>query len=302
MAETLTEAGYEIREIICRANGASLARARKLARKLHARACTARQAHLSTEVVWLFVPDASIKAAVIELSHCDWSRKLAFHASGVLPSDALQILRQRGASVASVHPLMTFVSGSRPQIKGTTFAIEGDAEAVLVAASIVRDLEGDILRIRKQNKTAYHAFATMICPLLVSLVAAAEDVASRAGLSSSEARRRMMPIIRQTLSNVEKLGPAGSFSGPLVRGDIETVRQHLTALFRRPAAKETYVALALAALQYLPNRNRKEMENLLQKNSAISSRRLRLRAVNPKERKHIRKERYGAGEYINSPQ
>ena len=133
---------------------------------------------------------------------------------------------------------MTFVKGSVPELTGVPFAIEGDAAAVRVARTVVRNLGGKPVAIRKQDKVAYHAFATMICPLLVSLLAASEKAAALAGMSAAESRRRMLPIIRQTLRNYEKLGPARAFSGPIVRGDVETIRAHLKALAKSPSAKK----------------------------------------------------------------
>jgi predicted short-subunit dehydrogenase-like oxidoreductase (DUF2520 family) len=209
------------------------------------------------------VPDSQIAAAAADLLGHDWKNKIALHSSGVLSGDALQSLRAAGASVASVHPLMTFVEKSKPDLEGVPFAVEGDALAVQVAASVLGNLGGNCFRIRKQNKIAYHAFATMICPLLVSLLAASEKVAMLAGISQREARRRMMPIIRQTFANYGRLGPAASFSGPIVRGDAETIAQHLATLQETREAHRVYIALAEAASKYLPSRNRTKIRALL---------------------------------------
>jgi predicted short-subunit dehydrogenase-like oxidoreductase (DUF2520 family) len=81
--------------------------------------------------------------------------------------------------------------------------------------------------------------------------------------SSAAARKRMLPILQQTLHNYGALGPADAFSGPLVRGDVATVRGHLRALARLPLARQVYVALAQAALDTLPIRNRKELQSVL---------------------------------------
>jgi predicted short-subunit dehydrogenase-like oxidoreductase (DUF2520 family) len=158
---------------------------------------------------------------------------------------------------------MTFVKASVPDLAGVAFAIEGDSSAVRVARAIVGDLSGRAVNISKQDKVAYHAFATMVCPLLVSLLSVAEQTAALAGIRKVEARRRMMPIIRQTLRNYEELGPAGAFSGPIVRGDVETIRAHLEVLSKAPSAKSAYVALAQAALDFLPNRSRSGIKKLL---------------------------------------
>ncbi len=73
----------------------------------------------------------------------------------------------------------------------------------------------------------------------------------------------MLPILQQTLSNYMKLGAANSFSGPIVRGDVEIVKRHLLVLREIPAAREVYVALAKAALQYLPVKNRRLLRDVL---------------------------------------
>lgn len=220
---------------------------------------------IPAEIVWFCVPDAEITRVASGFSSLDWRRKCSFHSSGVLTSDALVNLRDTGASCASVHPLMTFVAASVPDLTDVSFAIEGDAKAVRVARMIVRNLGGRTVAIKRQDKVAYHTFATMICPLLLSLLAASESVATLAGMPEREARRRMMPIIQQTLRNYEKLGPAGAFSGPIVRGDSQTVRAHLKVLSREPIAHMVYIALAKAALDYLPSANQRGLARLLRK-------------------------------------
>lgn len=235
----------------------------RLAREVKAAVSIASRAELNAGVVWFCVPDAKISEAATELANRDWRGQIALHSSGALSSDLLDALRRKGASVASAHPLMTFVRGSRPSLAGVSFAIEGDAAAQRVARQIVRSLGGAAFGIRKQDKIAYHAFATMICPLLISLLATSERVAAQAGISPNDARRRMMPIIRQTLANYERLGAAGSFSGPIVRGDVETIARHLTVLRKAPETRRVYSALAEAALNYLPNQNRSEISRLL---------------------------------------
>jgi predicted short-subunit dehydrogenase-like oxidoreductase (DUF2520 family) len=69
----------------------------------------------------------------------------------------------------------------------------------------------------------------------------------------------MLPIVKQTLANYVKLGPAGAFSGPIVRGDVEIVRKHLRVLQKVPAAREVYAALAQAALRQLPAKDRRAL-------------------------------------------
>ena len=160
---------------------------------------------------------------------------------------------------------MTFVRGPVPSLKGVPFAFEGDPAAVRVAGRIVRDLGAEAFPISRNRKMAYHAWGAFTSPLLIALLVAAERVAHAAGLSTAEARRKALPILRQTLANYAKLGAAGAFSGPIVRGDAQVVRQHLRVLKKVPEARAVYVALARAGLRYLPAGNRGELERVLKK-------------------------------------
>jgi len=195
----------------------------------------------------------------------DWKGKTVFHSSGALSSAELYILRQRGAAVASVHPMMTFVHGSIPSLEGVPFVLEGDAAAVRLARGVVRNLGGEAFSISLDKKTQYHTWGGFTSPLLIALLITAERVALAAGLSTAGALRKMLPIVRQTLANYPRLGPAKAFSGPIVRGDAGVVRQHLKELKKIPGAREVYMALARAGLRYLPVRNRKELEKVLKR-------------------------------------
>ena len=265
LALELKRAGYRISEIVSGKSLASRRKARALARQVNARE-SAKGARLDAEVVWFCVPDREIARAARQLGAVvEWKGKIALHSSGALASDELRVLRRRGAAVASVHPLMTFVRGSIPSLRGEPFALEGDAAALRAVGRIVRDLGGEAFSIPKKKKMGYHAWGAFASPLLIALLVTGEKVARAAGLSSAEARRKMLPILRQTLANYAKLGPAGAFSGPIVRGDADIVRQHLKELRKISAAREVYVALARAALRHLPVGNRKELEKLLRK-------------------------------------
>ncbi len=218
-------AGYRVSEIVSGASASSRRKARILARQVHA-TWRAEGPSVDADVIWFCVPDREIARRRDGLrERWIWKGKIALHSSGALGSDELRELRRRGAAVASVHPLMTFVSQSVPSLKGVPFALEGDAAALRVAGRIVRDLGGEAFFISKKEKLAYHAWGAFLAPLFVSLLVTGEQVARAAGLSKVEARRKMLPIVRQTLANYAKLGPAGAFSGPIVRGDAEVVRR-----------------------------------------------------------------------------
>jgi predicted short-subunit dehydrogenase-like oxidoreductase (DUF2520 family) len=263
LAVSLRRSGYEIEAVISRSRAASLKKARSLAEEVGARTFIAIPRTLTAELVWFCVPDSQIgRTARAFAEKIEWKGRIALHSSGVLASDELAALRSRGAAVASVHPLMTFVRDSRPPLAGVPFAVEGDAAALRLAARLIKDLCGHSYSIRRQDKAAYHAWATFASPLFTALLAMTERVAASAGVKGAEARRRMIPILLQTLANYASLGAAGAFSGPIVRGDVDTVKRHLQVLGRTPEAREVYLALARAALRYLPAKHKAELKRV----------------------------------------
>ncbi|HZC24372.1 MAG TPA: DUF2520 domain-containing protein [Candidatus Binatia bacterium] len=263
LAVSLRRAGFVVDAVLARPTENSIKRARRLARQIGARSLT-DAADLKAEVVWLCVPDSQIGRAALTLAEkFRWKGIVALHSSGALTSDELEPLRRRGAVVASVHPLMTFVPGSRPKLAGVPFAIEGDHKAVQIARQIVRELGGQPFAIRKEDKAAYHAWGTFASPLLTALLATTERVACLAGVKRKDAVPRMIPILQQTLANYAERGAARSFSGPIIRGDVETVNRHLNVLTRIPVARDVYVALAQASLEFLPVKHKSVLRRLL---------------------------------------
>src|ERR1019366_7138779 len=127
------------------------------------------------------------------------------------------------------------------------------------------DLGGTAYAIKPENKILYHAFGAFASPMLIALMTALEQVGTAAGIKSADLRTMAAPLLRQTLSNYLKHGAAAAFSGPLVRGDVATIRKHLVALAKVPDARAAYVALATAALKKLRVKNRAELETELRR-------------------------------------
>lgn len=273
LALSLKRSGYEVEAIVSRRKQKSPAKAEKVAAQVGADVVFHLNA-LKSEVIWFCVPDAEIAAAAASLAPgFDGVGRVVLHSSGALASDELEPMRHTGASAASVHPLMTFVRGSTPSLAGVSFALEGDRKAVRVARRIVLDLAGQAYAIKKSEKAAYHAWGAFTSPLFTALLATSEQVAVLAGISPKNARRRAIPILLQTLANYASFGAAGAFSGPIVRGDVETMEKHLEALRGSTAARDAYCALAQAALQFLPAKNKAALKNVLKRSGGKGRRR-----------------------------
>lgn len=263
LAVVLRRAGYEIDEIVTRAGASPNPEAKALAAKVGAKAVSLESASLAADVLWIAVPDDAITNCAKAIARRGFGSRIALHSSGAIASDALIALRRKGAAIASIHPLMSFVGGTPPSLQDVLFSVEGDRSAVAVARRIARDVGGLPFEISKRDKPLYHAFGAFTSPLLIAHLETAESLAVASGVPPAMARKAMRPIILATLENYFRSGAAAAFSGPLVRGDVQTIGKHLAALRRAPTARQLYLALVNRALAGLPVANRRRIARLL---------------------------------------
>jgi predicted short-subunit dehydrogenase-like oxidoreductase (DUF2520 family) len=178
----------------------------------------------------LCVPDAEIPAAAQAVAG---AAPLVGHTSGATPLSALDPAARAGAAVFGWHPLQTF-SGApiaeRPAgdalaaFAGAGCAVAGSSpEALSFAATLARRLRMTPFEIDDAGRAAYHAAASIASNFLVTLQAAAEQVAIGAGLAPADARALLAPLVRRTVENHVALGAERALTGPVARGDEETV-------------------------------------------------------------------------------
>jgi predicted short-subunit dehydrogenase-like oxidoreductase (DUF2520 family) len=260
----LSETGFAVRYLAVRSARNVPENILTLARKLKARLVRLGETALDTQLVWITVPDDKIEAIATRLAPKQkWDGKVVFHSSGALTSDALEALRKAGASVASVHPAMTFVKARANNLNGVPFTLEGDKKAEIVARRVVEALGGTAYRLKKEDKILYHAFTTLASPMLVALLAVMEEIAQEVGIKREEVSRMSTPLLMQTFDNYLKFGVREAFTGPLARGDASTVRKHVGALEISDEARAVYIALGKAALKLLLVKNRAALQRAM---------------------------------------
>ena len=264
LAINLRKAGWKIGCLVMRSRERVSRDVSLLARQTNARIIELDKETIPRGLVWITVPDDAIAGVAARLAQSQyWRGSIVFHSSGALTSDVLVPLHDRGAKVASVHPGMTFVRKTVPSLSGVPFGLEGDAGAIRLAKKIVASVGATAFTLRKENKVLYHAFDTFASPLFIALMAALEETGHAAGIPRARVRVMAGPLLRQTLSNYLEHGAAAAFSGPLIRGDVATIRGHLHAMKVAPVARAAYVALARVAVKELPVKNRTALKNLL---------------------------------------
>ncbi|MFZ2054026.1 MAG: Rossmann-like and DUF2520 domain-containing protein [Candidatus Aminicenantales bacterium] len=270
LGRALAKKGHKITALTCRRK-ASAAESRAIVgqgRALTDNAAAARMAR----VIFLCLPDEVIPGVASRLarSRVDWSGKTVFHTSGLLPARVLDPLQERGAAIASFHPVQSFPSKTmRPaHFRGISFGLEGDRNAVALASAFVRRLGGRAVIIPEEAKSFYHAAFSFAGNFFVVLLNVASCLLKEAKIPGDKAAGMLLPLLQGTLRNVKEFNIAASLTGPLVRGDAASVKAHLEALERWPRYAEVYRKLSLLGLEMAEKRGLKQrkfgaLKNLL---------------------------------------
>jgi predicted short-subunit dehydrogenase-like oxidoreductase (DUF2520 family) len=115
-------------------------------------------------------------------------------------------------------------------LSGIYFVLQGDGEAVEVGKDLAHALDGFPVVIGEKGKALYHAGASLLSNGLVALVREGTRMFAEAGIKSEEAVSMTLPLLRGTIFNMEQGGVLEALTGPIERGDTETVKVHLKAL------------------------------------------------------------------------
>jgi len=185
-------------------------------------------------VVFLTVPDSAVSGVAAKLAARGAAipDTVAFvHASGALELGALASLRERH-SVGSFHPLRSFPEPGPPEaFRGIVIAVDASRASLgRVLARLARDLGAKPRRVDDRQRALYHAAAVFASNYVVALLGEAVGLLEQSGWSVQEATRGLMPLAEGALANVRKRGPVAALTGPIRRGDAETIRRHLVAL------------------------------------------------------------------------
>ncbi len=248
--------------------------AARLAKIVGSEVRTAQQVIEQSEIILVATPDRVIAPLVRELSPFFHRGQAAIHFSGSLPSAVMAPARLQGAKVLSIHPLQSFASVEMAlaSLQGTHFAVEGDD--LELGFRLVQDLGGIPHCYQAQGKTLYHAGACVASNYLVVLAEIAVSLLEGAGFKREDAVESLLPLMRGTLANLEKVGLPASLTGPIARGDYPVVSEHLNQM--PDHISEIYSQLGLWAVEIaqakggLPEENKEILVKLLGKYKPVS--------------------------------
>jgi len=202
--------------------------------------------------ILIAVTDDALPAVAEALAEAGMTGGIALHTCGTRGPEALEPLAARGVSCGTLHPLQTVAAPEQgvAALPGSSFAVAGDTEALAWAERIASILGGEALRIASKFRPQYHAAAVMASNYVVALMDAAVILMGAAGISEERALRAIAPLAKASLNNAADLGPLRALTGPIERGDSETVALHLNALESAPeSVRELYRSAGLHTLE-----------------------------------------------------
>ena len=222
----------------------------------------------SCEMVLLTVPDDQLAGLVSGLGELGaWrASQLVVHTSGAHGIEVLDPVSQVGAIPLAIHPAMTFTGTSVdiPRRIGTPFAVTAPAIALPIAQALVVEMGGEPFEVAEEDRGVYHAALNHGANFLATVVAQSKQVLSTAGIEDPGTFLR--PLCEAALDRALRAGDRG-VSGPIPRGDVGTIREHLSVLeikakeenlagegqwaHRLEDARSTYAAMTLHTVDLL---------------------------------------------------
>ena len=157
--------------------------------------------------------------------------KYLIHCSGFLPLDVLNKNKIQVKS-GNFHPIQTFPNiTSNKNFREIFFSIES-SDLILEdwLRELATKLNSDVINISSEDKNLYHAICVLNCGLIASLITHSSKLWEHIGIDSETGIKISSPMIKTTLQSILNFGSFESITGPLIRGDLETIKKHIKIL------------------------------------------------------------------------
>ena len=251
LAMALTEIGFYVTAVTSRSHSSS----QQLAQMVPGCQSVETPTELANgcDLAFITTPDDVIRQIT---SSTKWkSTQAVVHCCGALSLDVLDSAASDGASVGSIHPFQTFSCLNTPKesvdrLTGVTYAVEGKGWVEQFLLQIVAHFGGTAIQVSSEDRAIYHASAVLIGGLLTGLLNASAELWQEIGYPPQQAYPAIATLSSATIKNVVSAGARQGATGPVVRGDIVTVTNHLEALeTRMPSLIPLYCTLGMATLR-----------------------------------------------------
>ena len=221
----------------------------------------------NSDAIFITTPDNQIADVWNEVKKLPIKEKLICHCSGSISSEVFSNINNHGAYGYSIHPMFAISDkyNSYKDLSQAFITIEGNEKHIEYLKMLFSHLGNDVAIINKENKILYHAASVTVSNLVLGLINNGVNYLEECGFTKEMAIKALYPLIENNLRNIKERGAVKSLTGPIERGDLSTVINHLNVI--REEDKELYRLLSKNILKRAKvknkNRNYKNLEEYL---------------------------------------
>lgn len=186
----------------------------------------------NSDAIFITTPDNQITDVWNEIKKLPIKEKLICHCSGSISSEVFSNINNHGAYGYSIHPMFAISDkyNSYKNLSKAFITIEGHKKYTEYFKVLFSSFGNSVAIINKDNKTLYHAAAVTVSNLLLGLINNGINYLEECGFTKEMAINALYPLIEFNLKNIREKGIINSLTGPIERGDLSTVINHLNAL------------------------------------------------------------------------
>jgi len=188
----------------------------------------------SSDIIFITTNDDEIANVCNSLVDNNILKKgqIIVHMSGASSSKILERAKEKGCYIYSIHPLQAFadVNKAIDDLSGTVFSLEGDEENIEILEKILKKTCNKYFKLTSDQKTLYHVAACAMSNYIVTLIDYGLSILNSIGIDSEEGYKAFYPLIKGSIDNISNLGTERALTGPIARGDIETINKHIDVL------------------------------------------------------------------------
>lgn len=191
----------------------------------------------ASDTLFITTPDGQIAGVWDCIVQCGAADKIVCHFSGSLSSNVFSGAEHAGVKGCSIHPMYAFSDrfSSHLEFHKALLTMEGHPQAVAAMRELFAGLGHQVFTVGSEDKAKYHAAAAMASNAMVGLFQMSIKLLMECGFSKEEGRMLLGPLVAGNGAAMAEKGPIGALTGPVERGDAETVQKHLKALAGSPA-------------------------------------------------------------------
>lgn len=221
----------------------------------------------NSDAIFITTPDNQIADVWNEIKKLPIKEKLICHCSGSISSEVFSNINNNGAYGYSIHPMFAISDkyNSYKNLSQAFITIEGHEKYIENLRILFLHLGNDVAIIKKENKILYHAASVTVSNLVLGLINNSINYLEECGFTQEMAIKALYPLIENNLRNVKERGAVNSLTGPIERGDLSTVINHLNVIPEED--KELYRLLSKNILKIAKvknlNRDYKNLEEYL---------------------------------------